>query len=302
MKKLPILLIGLIIAITGFSNVEAAGLNSVGISPSQISIQNLKPGLVVERRIVISRSESTGSEIYIINTDNSEASSWLTFLPGKQITIRDGESRAEIFVKITVPSDAEYKRYTPTLRIIRQQASSETGVDIQTGVLLSMNLLVSNLDVVSLKVISGKIDDVIIGSNPVLALSIENEGNVPAAPSKVKLFVTDSRGVVVTSLQTTELLTVSPLSTETQDITFIGYDFELGEYLADLTVYGTDEEEIYTSVLSFRVIPVPPVTPTDSSGNFLESYGAVGIILFGLIIIGFAIYKLVKNRRNQERF
>ena len=276
--------------------IVKAESSSIGISPTQINIQTLKPGLTAVRQIAISRSDTSADETFVITTDNSEASDWLTFLPGKEISIAKGEKRVEVNVKITVPANALYQRYSPRVRIVEQRAQLTSGVGIQSGVILNFDLLVSEVDVTSLKVISAKIEDVILGSGITLTLNVENDGNVLAAPSKVQLVISDPHNTLLSTLESVKTTAVKPLSTESQQITFEGANLALGEYLAKLTVYDTKGLEMYTTELSFRVVEQTIMTPTPSpSITSVPSYIFLGLIVLGVAIIIIAVIKLKKK-------
>ena len=294
MKKLTVITL-ILVLFAGYHVYAKAESSSIGISPAQISIVNLKPGLSTTRQIIISRSITTTDEIFLLTTDNTEGNSWLSFNPGKEIIIKAGENRAQVIVTIAIPSNALYKRYSPVIHITQRNDSQATGVSIQSGVVLNFDLLVSDIDVISLKVLSAKIDDLPYGSDVVLYLNIENSGNIAAAPARVSLIVSDARGGLITTLESTETTIVKPLSTESQQITFLGTNLQIGDYLSKLTVYDTEDKEMFSYDLSFRVTAA--ITPT----NGLRGMDANTIFYYGLIVIGvglcaLAAFKIAKGK------
>ena len=282
------------------TNVKAES-SGIGISPSQISIEILKPGLSTTRQIIISRSVTTEDESFLITTDNTEGNSWLRFSPGKEITIKEGENRAEVLVTIAVPSDALYKRYSPNIHIIQQKDAQLTGVSIQSGVVLNFDLLVTDKDVVSLKVLSAKIEDVVFGSDVIIALNIENQGNVESAPSKVSLSITDPKGNAIKTLETTDTKTIKALSTESQQVVFKNSNLPVGEYLAKLKVYDAGNTEIYNYDLSFRVSVASANTSITSGLSFGNNiYFGTTLIFAGICLCLLAIFLFAKRKSKKS--
>jgi hypothetical protein len=298
MKKLTIIIfsIGLLIGLSTYVRAESS---SIGISPSQISIENLKPGLSTIRQIIISRSVTAEDEAFLIVTDNTEGNDWLGFSPSKSVVIKAGENRTEVIVTITVPAEALYKRYSPNIHIIQQKDAQLTGVSIQSGVVLNFDLLVTDKDVISLKVLSAKVEDIAFGSNIIVVLNIENLGNVASAPSKVKLVISDAKGNEVKTLESTDTATVKALSTESQQVIFKDSNLAIGEYLAKLTVYDASNLEMYNYDLSFRVTEATPTTSLTSEG-LNNTYFGIAFIVIGLVLCLLAIFLIAKKNKKKS--
>lgn len=298
MKKLTIIifLIGLLIGSLTYAKADSS---SIGISPSQISIENLKPGLSTIRQIIISRSVTAEDESFLIVTDNTEGNDWLSFSPSKSVIVKAGENRTEVVVTITVPSDALYKRYSPNIHIIQQKDAQLTGVSIQSGVVLNFDLLVTDKDVISLKVLSAKVEDITFGSDLIVVLNIENLGNVDSAPSRVKLVITDARGNEIKTLETTDTATVKALSTESQQVAFKDSNLAIGEYLAKLTVYDAGSLEMYKYDLSFRVTEAASTTSLMNGGTN-NLYFGVAFIVAGIGLCLLAIFLIAKKKKKKS--
>jgi len=293
MKKIFTLLIT--VALLGSVSL-AVGTNSIGVSPSTVSVENIKPGLSVNREIVISRNNTEQMEVFVATTDNSEASSWLSFVSSNEVVMAKDQNRASLFVKITVPLDASFMRYTPTLRIVQKKDLSSTGVSIQAGVIITMDILVTDRDVVKLEVLSAKIDDFEEGQDLKLLLTMKNDGNVATAPSRVMLVVKNAAGKEISTLESKEVDTVEPLSTKEVTVVFSGHNLLKGDYLADLEVYDTNGDDIFSYNMSFRVTEALIITPDQLITKFYkQALFYWPLIVIGVVLIIVSIIKLSKR-------
>jgi hypothetical protein len=297
-KKLA-LIITLVIGLTFFSSNIKAESSSIGISPAKITINNLLPGLSTTREIIISRSDVSQAQIYVITTDNSESSKWLEFDPGKEINMVQGANRLSVFVTIKVPADAAYQKYSTNLRIVSRDEVSTNQVNIQTGVITNLELIVTDKQIASFKIVSAKIPNYIFGTDLKLQLKIQNDGNVPTAPSRVVLLIKNSNGQEITTLVKTDLQKVDALTTSEEEIAFSGSNLPVGEYLAKLNVLDTDNNSVFDYDLSFRVSIGANII--DTNFDFFNSpYLYFGLIIFGLLLSIFAVYKIIKEKSRES--
>lgn len=277
-KLFPLITILLGFLLLPLSKVNAS---SIGVSPSQITIDALKPGLTTTRQITISRGETATDETFLLTADSSESGLWLTFLPGKEVTLAKGQTRANVTVNIAVPEGVAYKRYLPKIRIVEKTQQSATGVSIQSGLIIGLDLLVTDKDVVKLNVLSAKVLDSFLGANLNLSVVFQNEGNVKTAPSKVALAIRTSAGKDVAQLENTVIEPIDPQSTTERVVAFDTKSLPVGEYLAKLTVFDTNNKLIYSYDLFFRVIEKPSQTAEKPAG-----LTAMLVILSMLVLIG----------------
>lgn len=301
-QKISTFLIALTLGVLIFPDkANAQTESSLGISPSRIVQNFLRPSLVTRQEIVISRSDVTSEQAIEIQLQESEISSWIEIIPGSSVVMAEGESRTTVTLKITVPDDAEYKKYESSVKIILKGSNPVANVNIEPGVEIGLDFIVTDKQVKDFKVLSAQIKDTLVKTNLMLLLNIENTGNVPTGPTRAELKIFDTRKQPVTTLEKTITKIIEPLSTEKISVEFESKNLAKANYLATAYIYNEAGEVVYEQDLSFKVVDIivddDPRSAT-SEFNVLD-YWYVALIIFVLIIVGKVIHKMIKRRKIQ---
>ena len=97
-----------------FGSVAHAGF---GITPPYVSNTSLTRSSVYEQQILMVRSNPTEDMNAQIVVDAPEIEGWIEILEGETILLPSGEQKVPMTVRITVPTDAEFKNYNGDIRI-----------------------------------------------------------------------------------------------------------------------------------------------------------------------------------------
>lgn len=274
---------------------------SIGVSPSQIEISALRPGVSTKREITISRSDTNVQQKFSLSVGTEEGSTWITFSPSQEVVIAKGEDRATTTITITVPENAAYKRYLPKIKIVEQEQNTLTGVNIQSGLVVGLNLLVTNTTVIKLNVLSAKVKESKLGGLLKLLMVFENEGNVKVAPARMTLTIRTAANKPVIQLENTVLEAIEPLSTAEKVVDFDIVTLTVGEYLAKLAVFDTNNKEIYTYDLFFRVAPLPTSEPQKTGISTTSMRVIISVlVLFSTVSVGIWATGFLRNRKKQQ--
>ncbi len=200
-KTLGILIIFLFLAFAWTSTVQAG----FGISPATIEAPNLGQGTHFEQKFVLSRGQPTEDLVANVSFEfpnTPEAVKWFSVTPATSISLPEGEQRVEMFVKIDVPKDAQYKNYVGFMRVGvgPAETGSPQGVAISLGARIEINLNVTEIKIISFTIRDLRIPaseegfhwwKIFLPGKINFVMNVENTGNVKAAPLKATIEVYD---------------------------------------------------------------------------------------------------------------
>lgn len=171
--SLLLFFIGTHIALAGF-----------GISPPSIKEDRLVKGSHLEKIIYLVQGNPETDVNMGIVVDSVNIRDWISFDQGMEFTIPAGVQQFPLGVIIDVPQDAEFGIYKAFIRVSTkpERATGAGEVTIALGGRIDVTLTVGE-GIIYEYIISGiKIFDVKEGENPKISITVENLGNVPAAP------------------------------------------------------------------------------------------------------------------------
>ena len=191
-------------------------------------------------------------------TAEGEAGSWLSFSyqggPFEYITVPSGGNGA-FEVTAAVPGDAANGVYSARV-MVTSAPSGASGVGVLVAAFSKLTITVSGTQVLSGEVTGFSLDDQETGFPMMMQVFFNNTGNVAVSPS---IDVTiDWAGNTVDSFNYSET-EVGPSQKATIDVNWDTTGQALGDYEAKVRV-SLDGEEIYTSNLSFKILPLGSLT------------------------------------------
>ncbi len=224
-----------------------------GVSPASISNYHMKPGGTYERVLTISRTETEYDlEVTVLTEMGEKYNSWISFEPGSEFTIEEGETTKELNVIIDVPSDAEIDDYSGCIRLTTTPVDSEgSAVAVSQGVRINIDLTLTEDDYLEFIVRLMSIDPFSRSNDLPLMLKVENMGNISGSPDRAVLEVQDLQRQDVGTLETTDIGNVSPGKTE-EIYAYFEHELDVGKYFAQAEVYY-EGESLRDELISFEV-------------------------------------------------
>ncbi|MBU1129808.1 SH3 domain-containing protein, partial [Patescibacteria group bacterium] len=213
-----------------------------GISPAAIIQEHLKPGAKVTQEINLSRSDPNEDLIILVEPDLGEFEQWFEFEPAKSFLFPQGEERTKVKVHISIPEDVAYEKYSGYIRIkATPKEKNQSGVAVIKGARMDVELITTDIDLAQLIIRAITIED-IEGENPLeVVIKAENNGNVPTAPSKVVVEISDLANRLLENIETDDLETIAP--SQTKEITAkLKTELGDGEYFANAQIWLKDKK------------------------------------------------------------
>ena len=247
---LSALFFAVVLTTVPFSYVEAG----FGITPPYVSNTSLTRNSVYEQQILLVRSETNVAQKAEISIDAPEIQDWIEIVEGQEIRMERGVNKVPMTVRVTVPSDAEFKDYEGDIRVrtLPDDKDIRPGtVSISLGALIDVRLSVIDKQIKDFRVrkISapdlnegGKFAWLFFPGKIRFSILLENTGNVDIAPSKVDFRIFDRAGKVL--LEETRNIgkidKVQPYSTETV-VAELPTRLPAASYMARYRIYNDDE-------------------------------------------------------------
>jgi len=270
MKKLLTLTTTLLLFFTVTASTYAVGL---GISPSRVLNENLVKGTSFESEVIISRNEAAADLSFTVQSEG-DIEGWATTEFGDTFTIPEGVQRFPVKVKINVPTDAANGEYDGAIRFVSspaQVAGEEEGsaIAISVNALLDVSLTVSGDQLLEYTITGLSIPTIEEGWEMQLIVSINNTGNVQAAPTKIELAFFDMMKEVELSNTVMEDFSgidkIAPFS-QGDFILPLENNFEVGQYWLVVKVYQ-EGELLKEKEVAFEVVEKGSI---EEKGELLE--------------------------------
>ena len=211
----------------------------IGISPPRIIAENMDRGGHIERTLHLS-GLSVGEEVTI--TLEGEVSDWISIDKGKTFTFQGAESLPLVF-SIDVPADAANGMYSGTGTIQAappvKEDTGQLGVSVLAGVRISFAVEVTGEQVEAYSISAVAIPPGEVDSPLQVVLTVQNDGNVMARPSKLHIDVMDVSKEVMLAEDAAELSSVAPHTTG-KSAAYVPHSLPAGQYWADVQVYNGD--------------------------------------------------------------
>jgi hypothetical protein len=302
-----LLLFPVVFMTTGVAQVHAG----FGITPPYVSNTSLTRNSTYEQQILLVRSDANTDQKAEITIDAPDIQDWIEIVEGEEIKLPRGVQKVPMTVRVMVPSNADFKDYTGSIRIRTLPDSGEVApgaVSISLGALVDIDLSVIDRVIKDFRIRKISVPDLNEGSKVAwlyfpgkirFEMLLENTGNVDVSPSNVEFRIYDRAGKVL--LEETKskgrVPTVVPYGTETV-VAEIPTRLEAGSYVARYTIYNDDEIK-QEGDLSLNILPNGTLQLAGFGFSGLSAPHKVSILLpvFALLIAGIYIWHARRKNR-----
>ncbi len=263
MRRRAIFIIGgVLLSWLGGANIALAGF---GITPPYVRNETLRPGSDFSQEIVIVRSdpeEDLNAEL-TVNTPGFD--SWISSDRGLKFPLPKGESQVKMRINVHVPDNAKLGDYTGSIRI-RTTSAGElgSGVSLALGAQLDVFLRVRD-QIYDFAVRRVELFDAEEGHKVLwlnypgkitFAMQLENTGNVPASPYKVRFEIFDITGkqLLETTESTNSIRKILPFATKKVEA-YLPTFLPPGSYKVRYTVMKEKDTVAQNGELTLSIFP-----------------------------------------------
>ena len=298
-----------------FTSTAHAGF---GITPPYVENDRLTRETVYEQKITLVRSDPTEDLRAQITMNIPEVESWFTIDQGREFILPAGAKQFPIVVRVTVPSDAEFKEYDGAIRIRTSPVNQDTsagGVSIALGAQIDVDIEVVDkiLDFDIRKIRIADLEEgrrkwgLFFPGKIRFFMTVENTGNVAHSPTRVQfdIYDTDMENLLETTHNTNKIKKVDPFLIE-EVVAELPTTLGAGRYKAKYTIYNGDEivqqNEINVSISTLgSVLGYAGYGFDGLSIADLVKLGAVATIPFIILIILIIIIARVRSSQKKYR-
>lgn len=277
-----------------------------GVSPTDLDHKYLKPGLSFEKTFTLSRSDSLEEMDIYIEPDFDSISSWFTYQPSKTFKFKRGQTTATFTIITNVPENAPYQEYEGVFRVKAVPSSQNIrGISIIQGVRLDAGLVVTEVDVKSLRITAIDALDSEVGKSIQIQITGTNDGNVDASPT-LKVPIMDLNMNVLEEHEIENFGTIGPNETATL-IAELETNLPTGEYFLGVKVY-LDDTLLREDRVVFNINNIPEEKTPDEEvekTSFINSImGDIGsnlqhiLISIFILIIVYILLDLIWKKKD----
>ncbi len=285
-----------------------------GITPPYVSNSSLTRNSIYEQQILLVRGDPDTAQNAEIVIDAPEIESWIEIVEGETVLLPRGVQKVPMTVRVRVPSDAEFRDYTGSIRISTVPADGPVppgAVSISLGALVDIKLSIIDRVIKDFRIRKISVSDLNEGSKFAwlyfpgkirFSMFIENTGNVDIAPSNVEFRIFDRSGKVL--LEETSSLgrmsMVEPYATG-EVVAEIPTRLPAGGYVARYKIFNDDEIK-QEGDLSLNILPAGSVQLAGFGFSGLSLPHKVSVLLpiFAVIIAGLYYAHIRRSRRTRN--
>lgn len=284
-----------------------------GITPPYVRNTSLTRNSTYEQQILLVRGNPDIPLKAQIVVDAPEIIDWIEVKEGDSIPLPTGMQKVPMIVRVTVPSDAEFKDYHGVIRIKTVPDDNQVAagaVNISLGAQVDIDLTVIDREIKDFRVRKIDLSDLNEGKKIgwlyfpgkiKFSMLIENTGNVDISPSKVEFRIFDFSGNVL--LDETEnigkIKKIAPYATE-EVLAEIPTKLPAGNYIARYRIYNGEDIKQEGEV-SLSVLPYGTLQEAGFGFSGLSIPHKISILLpiFSIVIgLLYFIYNRRLNRRS----
>jgi hypothetical protein len=308
MRKFCIAL--LLVVVFGTSVGAPVAEAGFGITPPYVRNTSLTRNSVYEQQILMVRSTPSDPLIASIIVDAPQIEEWIEIVEGTQIELPAGEQKVPLTVRVTVPDDAAFDRYTGRIRISTappEGAETAGAVNISLGAQVDVDLTVIDREILDFRVRRIDISDIDEGrklgwlyfpGKIRFGMYIENTGNVDVAPSEVSFAIYDRTGSVLLeeTSHTNRIKKVAPFLAE-DVVAELPTRLPAGNYLARYAIKNGEEIK-QEGELTLNIMPYGTMQTAGYGFFGLSLAHKVSVLLpvfVVVIIIGLIWYRRREN-------
>lgn len=290
-------------------------LAGFGVTPPYVRNTSLTRNSTYEQQILLVRGDPNIPLKATVVVDAPEILDWIEIVEGTEFELPRGEQKVPMTVRVKVPSDAEFKNYTGSIRIKTGSIDDAVGsgaVNISLGAQVDIDLNVIDREIKDFRIRKINISDLNEGHKFAwlyfpgkirFGMLLENTGNIDVAPSKVQFRIFDATGNVLLEdvKHKGKIAKVAPYATQ-EIVAEIPTRLPSGTYIARYQVYNDDElkqeGEVNLNVLPYGTLQVAGF---GFMGLSLAHQISVLLPVFAFLsLIVFALYS-IRQRRLKTR-
>lgn len=290
-------------------------LAGFGVTPPYVRNTSLTRNSTYEQQILLVRGDPNIPLKATVVVDAPEILDWIEIVEGTEFELPRGEQKVPMTVRVKVPSDAEFKNYTGSIRIKTGSIDDAVGagaVNISLGAQVDIDLNVIDREIKDFRIRKISISDLNEGHKFAwlyfpgkirFGMLLENTGNIDVAPSKVQFRIFDATGNVLLEdvKHKGKITKVAPYATQ-EIVAEIPTRLPSGTYIARYQVYNDDElkqeGEVNLNILPYGTLQVAGF---GFMGLSLAHQISVLLPVFAFLsLIVFALYS-IRQRRLKTR-
>lgn len=273
-----------------------------GITPPYVRSDTLTRGSQFTQEIILVRGDPVEDLKAEITTNVPKIEEWISIDLGREFPLPAGKKQVPMKVTITVPEDAKYGTYEGNIRVRTSapDGPSSGGVTLALGAQIDVDLRVVD-HIADFDIRRVELSEIEEGYSQwfldypgriTFGMFVENTGNVPTAPTKVRFDIYNKKGERL--LESTENIgsidEVEPFQTQKVQA-FLPTWLPAGGYLVKYQIYK-GEEVTKQGELTLSVMP-PGTVPNYEPFGFealpfqdkLILGSPVAIILLGILAV-----------------
>lgn len=277
-----------------------------GITPPYVRNTSLTRNSIYEQQILMVRSDPNNALEATVSVDAPGLEEWIEVLEGDVVQLPVGAKKVPLTVRVTVPDDADFERYTGKIRIKTTPPAGEESrgaVNISLGAQVDIDLTIIDKEIFDFRVRKIDLADFNEGykvgwlyfpGKIMFGMRLENTGNIDVAPSSVTFDIYDQTGAVL--LEETKhknrIAKVAPFATD-DVIAEIPTRLPTGSYLTRYAIYNGDEIK-QEGEISLNILPYGTLQTAGYGFSGLSIPHKISVLLpiFTIILIlGILVYR-----------
>ena len=285
-----------------------------GVTPPYFRNDSLTRNSIYEQQILLVRGDPTNSLKATVLIDAPEIYDWITIVEGTESELPRGEQKVPMTVRVEVPDDADFKKYSGAIRVKTGALDDQvTGgaVNISLGAQINIDLNVIDREIKDFRVRKINIQDLNEGhklgwlyfpGKIRFGMLVENTGNIDVTPSDVVFRIYDFSGTVL--LEETgkkgKTKKIKPYATE-EIFAELPTRLPAGSYIAKYEIYN-DEEVKQDGEVTLNILPYGTLQSAGFGFAGLSIAHKISVILPILAVLAFFIFvaHILTSRRSRR--
>lgn len=286
-------------------------LAGFGVTPPYVRNTSLTRNSTYEQQILLVRGDPNVPLKATVVVDAPEIWSWIEVVEGNEFELPRGEQKVPMTVRVKVPDNADFKKYTGSIRIKTGAADDQVGagaVNISLGAQVDIELDVIDKVIEDFRIRKINISDLNEGHKLAwlffpgkirFGMLLENTGNVDVSPSKVSFKIYDATGNILLEdvRNKGKIKKVKPY--DTQEVTAeIPTRLPAGTYIARYQIFNGDEIKQEGEV-NLNILPYGTLQLAGFGFLGLSLAHQISVILPILAVLALFIY-IIHSKRQRK--
>lgn len=289
------------------TNVALAGF---GITPPYVHNETLRPGSDFTQEIIVVRSDPTDDLNAELTVNTPGFESWISSDRGLKFLLPKGESQVRLKITVHVPDNAKLGDYRGSIRI-RTAGTGEPGSGIslvlgaQIDVFLRVRDQIFDFEVRRVELFDAEEGHKVLWLNypgkVTFAMQLENTGNVPAAPYKVRFETYDITGrqLLETSENTNSIKEILPFASQRVEA-YLPTFLPTGSYRVKYNVMKEKDSSAQVGELTLSIFPMGTIAGYKPYGFEGLSIADKLTLILPVMTVSLAIVAPVLGRKKRR--